>query len=273
MVLILCSVESQRNKLLPLTSNGCFKVFFCFFFYLHPELTATVLTRVHIDWKSAEGMRLRPFAVVNKCPGRDWVGTETLEQAKQADAGCLQTGVGRVWGRNRAAGKKVHSAAGKKKTCWCMLPTRGACANAVDPSAMLLLSPSHNKETRLSAAAAVSFFLFTVCSALHSTLPLSHVSSQPRRSEGTSKAHGTPICLPAARQGRDRSGALATDWLRFVHQDTIGSDTQTRSGGDEGGAGLKPGRKPVTVWSESFQQAWGRAFATMPLLSNDLITR
>lgn len=67
---------------------------------------------VHVDLKQVkECVRgLHAFAVVNKRQGRKRVGTETLEQAKQANAGFLQAGWEAQGGvrRERAAGKDAQ---------------------------------------------------------------------------------------------------------------------------------------------------------------------
>lgn len=71
---------------------------------------------VHVDLKQVKECvsGLHAFAVVNKRQGRKRVGTETLEQAKQANAGFLQAGWEGCGGR--VLQEKMHSAA-EKKTC------------------------------------------------------------------------------------------------------------------------------------------------------------
>lgn len=92
-----------------------------------------------------------------------------------------------------------------RQRCMCKL-----CAAVIPPSAVLL--PSHSQEIRHSAAAATAVaselvsVLLSLCFLLSTPPCLSHVSPQPRLREGTFKAHGPPICLPAAPQGRDRWG-------------------------------------------------------------------
>lgn len=101
--------------------------------------------------------------------------------------------------------------------------------------------------------------------------PLSHVRPRSSR-EGTVQGTWTSHLFTSCKTRAGRTRALSTDWLRFVHLNTIGFDFADRFMGG-GVCWFETWWKTRDCWMGTFKdtkEAEGRSFATITFLSNDL---
>lgn len=163
--------------------------------------------------------------------------------------------LGRVWGA-RAAGKGPQCIWKKPADARFRLVMHVQIMCGYKPvcnaaAAAAAFTQPGNKTFCSSSSTKVGFCLaVTVFSALCSTLPLTcQLTAQSRRGniQGTWTSHLFTSCLTRAWP----VGELTTDWLWFVHQNTIGYDLQTGLGETKG----------ALVWNPTeTRDYWMRAF-------------